>query len=158
MPYSTKVKAINEMPNPTAKTGVMRFLGMVNYLSSYIPNKSEITRPLRELLKEDSVWHWGEAHDKAVQNLKQILSTEPVLRYYDCNKKLVIQADASKHGLGACLMQEKQPIAYASRALTTTELQYAQIEKELFAIVFAAEKFHHYVYGVQVGNIRILEI
>jgi hypothetical protein len=66
----------------------MRFLGMVNYLSSYIPNKSEITRPLRELLKEDCVWHWGEAQDKAVQNLKQILYTEPVLYMTVTNKHI----------------------------------------------------------------------
>ena len=54
------------------------------------------------------------------------------------------------HGLGACLMQDGHPVAYASRSLTPTEVQYAQIEKELLAIVFAMEKFETYLYGRKV--------
>ena len=60
---------------------------------------------------------------------------------------VVIECDASQHGLGACLMQCEQPVAYASRALTVSETNYAQIEKELLAIVFAVQKFDSYVYG-----------
>ena len=78
-----------------------------------------------------------------------MLSKEPLLRYYDSKKPVTIQADASSTGLEACLMQEGQPISYASRALTETEQQYAQIEKELLAIVFMAEKFNHYIYGAE---------
>lgn len=54
------------------------------------------------------------------------------------------------HGLGACLMQNGQPVAFASRSLTPTEVQYAQIEKELLAIVFGMEKFKTYLYGRKV--------
>ena len=57
------------------------------------------------------------------------------------------QADASEHGLGACLLQKGKPIAYASRSLNSAESNYAQIEKELLAIVFACQKFNHYIYG-----------
>ena len=59
----------------------------------------------------------------------------------------MLQGDASDTGLGACLMQEGHQIAHASRALTSAEQNYAQIEKELLAIVFGTEKFEHYVYG-----------
>ena len=59
----------------------------------------------------------------------------------------MIQCDASEKGLGAALLQEGQPIAFASRALTDTETRYAQIEKEMLAIVFAAEKFDQYTFG-----------
>lgn len=59
----------------------------------------------------------------------------------------MIQCDASSTGLGACLLQDNHPIAYASRSLTTAEQNYSQIEKELLAICFATEKFNQYVYG-----------
>ena len=69
---------------------------------------------------------------------------------YDESKNVTIQCDASSNGLGACLMQEGKPIAYASRSLTSTEQRWFQIEKELLAIVFAAERFHQYIYGKEV--------
>lgn len=66
-------------------------------------------------------------------------------------KTVVIQADASKYVLGACLMQDGHPIAYAPRALTDTEKNYAQIEKELLANVFSVKRSHQYVCGVKVN-------
>ncbi|KAL6476523.1 hypothetical protein MHYP_G00150220 [Metynnis hypsauchen] len=81
------------------------------------------------------------------QHLKERLLREP--KYFHPAKQLVIQADASKDGLGAWLLQEVQPIAYVSRALTSTEKNYAQTEKELLAIVYSDKKFHQYVYGVK---------
>ena len=68
--------------------------------------------------------------------MKKLISTPPVLKYYEPNKDLTLQCDASDHGLGAALIQEGKPVAFASRALTHTEKQYAQIEKELLAIVW----------------------
>ena len=62
-----------------------------------------------------------------------------------------IQADASQHGLGACLLQKAQLVAYASRSLNSAENNYAQIEKELLAIVFVCEKFHYYIYGFPIN-------
>ena len=71
----------------------------------------------------------------------------------------VLQCDASMNGLGACLLQNNQPVAYASRSLTTTEVQYAQIEKEMLAIVFGMERFESYLYGrnvkVESDHIRV---
>ena len=62
----------------------------------------------------------------------------------------VLQCDAPLNGLAACLMQNNQPVAYASRSLKQTEVQYAQIEKEMLAIVFGMEKFETYLYGRKV--------
>ena len=75
-----------------------------------------------------------------------MVTQPPVLKFYEPKKELVIQCDASEHGLGAALMQEGKPLAFASRALTPAERNYAQIE-ELLAIVFAAECFNQYTYG-----------
>ena len=65
----------------------------------------------------------------------------PVTRTPVLNEEVTIQCDASLSGLGAALLQKGQPVAYASRALTPAETRYAQIEKELLAIVFACEIF-----------------
>ena len=73
-------------------------------------------------------------------------SNAPVLRYYDVGKDVTIQADVSNTGLGDALMQEGQSMCFASRAITETEQNYAQIEKELLAIVFACERFNDYIY------------
>ena len=69
-------------------------------------------------------------------------------------KGVTIQADASQTGLGAALMQDGQPISYASRAMTDTEQNYAQTEKELLAIVFAYERFNNYIYGRNVVHVE----
>ena len=149
-PDLEKVKAITEMPKPEEKKALQRLLGMVKYLSQYIPGESDMTKPLRDLLKDDVDWRWEPEHDRALEQVKQALSREPVLRFYDVAKPVQIQADASQSGLGACLLQEGQPVAYASRTMTSAEVNYAQIEKEMLAMTYACEKFHPYIYGKQV--------
>ena len=111
---------------------------------------STITHPIRELLKSDNKYSWGEPQIKAFSEIKQVLSAAPVLAYFDVNKPVTITCDASQSGLGALLLQDDKPIAYASRALTDPETRYAQIEKELLAVVFAFTRFHQYVYGKEV--------
>ena len=71
----------------------------------------------------------------------------PVLRYYILQEEVTLQCDAPQTGLGAALMQNGQPVANASHALTSTKTQYALIEKELLAIVFACDHFEVYQYG-----------
>jgi len=108
--------------------------------------------PIRELLRRDTQFHWDPTvHGRAFDKLKAMLSSDLVLRYYDVSKPAVVQCDSSQSGLGAVLLIEGRPVQYASRALTGTEQQYAQIEKELLAIVFAMERFHTYVYGRKVS-------
>ena len=143
-----KVDALVKMPPPVDKQGVSRILGMATYLSRYISNFSEITSPLRELVKKDNEFVWDPTfHGKAFDELKRLLSIQAVLAYYDVGKAATIQCDSSKSGLGGALLQEGKIVECVSRALTQTEQQYAQIEKELLAIVYAMERLHTYVYG-----------
>ena len=79
-----------------------------------------------------------------------MIISAPVLAYYDVTKPVVIQCDASKSGLGPPLLQEGRPIAFSSHVMSQTEQKYAQIEKELLAIVFACEKFDQYLFGSDV--------
>ena len=145
-PDPDKVSAIVNMDTPADVKAVQRFLGTVTYLSKFIPNFSIITEPLRALIKSDMPWTLTETQQAAFDKLKQLVVVSPVLRYYDTSKPAVIQTDASSTGLGSCLMQDGAPIAFASRALTDCETRYAQIEKEMLAIVFACEKFARYIY------------
>ena len=143
----TKVKDIVDMPNPTDVAGVQRLLGLAQYLAKFLPHLSDITKPLRELTRNDTDWMWESSQQNAVDTLKKAVGSTPVLRYYNLADEVTIQCDASQSGLGAALMQNGQPVAYASRALTPPETRYAQIEKELLAIVFACDRFEAYIYG-----------
>jgi len=97
----------------------------------------------------DIAFRWDETvHGKALRKLGKMLTTAPVLNYYDVSKPIVVQTDASSSGLGAVILQDRKPVEYASRAMTRVERDsYAQIEKEMLAIVFALQRFDTYVYA-----------
>ena len=135
------------MKPPVDKAGVERLRGTVNYLSRFVPKLSDVMRLISDLTRPDVEWTWDSVHDKAFEEIKHLLTQAPVLAYFDSTKELSIQCDASGQGLGAALLQEGRPLAYASRALSDTETRYATIEKEMLAIVFALEKWHQYTYG-----------
>ena len=145
-----KIKAVLEIPTPTDVASVRRFIGFTNYLSKFLPRLSDALEPLRKLTLSDVEWLWSDVHDDAVRQVKLLVSNAPVLKYFDSTESLTLQCDESDKGLGAVLLQKGQPIAYASRALTDAETRYAQIEKELLAVVYGLEKFHTYTYAREV--------
>ncbi|XP_023806683.1 uncharacterized protein K02A2.6-like [Oryzias latipes] len=149
-PDPKKTSAINNMERPTNKDEVRRFLGMVTYLAKFVPQLATLTTPVRSLLEQKNEWIWSHEQEQSFRKLKEVLTQEPVLKFYDPEKRTRISADASQHGLGAVLLQQHDeqwlPVAYASRALTGAESRYAQIEKELLASMYACERVHQYVY------------
>ena len=90
---------------------------------------------------------WEHEQHQVFDVLKRCITTAPVLSYYDVKKDVNLTCDVSQYGLGTAI---PKPVAYASRSLTQTEQHYAQIEKELLAIVFSCWKFHQYIYGKSV--------
>ena len=146
-PDEDKVRAVVEMKPPKNVKELETFLGMVTYVSRFIPNVSEKTSILRNLLRKNIVWRWDIMHENAFNEIKQILSKQPVLQYFNFNDDITLSVDSSQSGLGAVLLQNGLPVAYASKALTDTQKSYAQIEKETLAVVFGCEKFHQYVFG-----------
>ena len=146
-PDPSKIDAIKRMEAPSTKQELQSFLGMVNYLSSYIHHMSDLTSNLRNLLKKDSLFQWTETHEAEFQMLKKAISKDVNLQYFDPKKPVVLQVDASQVGLGAALLQDSKVIAYASKSLTPAETRYANIEREMLAVVFGCLKFHHYLYG-----------
>ena len=147
-PDTRKTEAITEMPTPRNREELQRFLGMLTYLNKFIPNLSQVASPLRTLLEKSVEWHWHNEQEQSFKTLKKLVIEAPVLKYFDPHKPTKLSVDASSKGLGAVLSQVGHPIAYASRALTQTQQNYAQIEKEMLAIVFGCTRFHEYIYGL----------
>ena len=96
------------------------------------------------------MWRWDPEHQRVFDGIKSVISSLPVLAYFDAKAEHTIQCDASKQGLGAVLLQEGQPVMYISRTLTETEQRYSNIECELLAVVFALERLDHYTAGYRV--------
>ena len=144
-PDPDKVAAIKNMPKPTSKPEVLTLLGFLNYLSKFLPKLSEVSAPLRELTTNQAKFTWARQHDETFATIKQLVIQHPVLKFYNIEEEVTIQTDASEKGLDAVLLQNGQPVAFASRTLSPTEQRYATIEKECLAIVFGCERFNQYV-------------
>ena len=123
----SKIETIVKMSPPKTETDLKSFLGMVNYLGQYTP-------ALDGLYKKDTVWRWDPEHQRAFEGIKSVISSLPVLAYFDVKSEHTIQCDASKQGLGAVLLQEGKPVMYISRTLIETEQRYSNIECELLAV------------------------
>ena len=143
-------KAIKELPEPKNLKDLQRFLGMINFIGSYISNLSLRTTQLRSLLRKDIKWQWTQSHRDEFIALKEVVASTPVLIYLDPSKEITLSVDASKDALGAVIIHENRPIAYASTTLRNTQSVYSQIEKELLAVVYGCLKFHQYIYGREV--------
>lgn len=150
-PTDDKIAAIKMFRQPKTAEEIRSFLGLVNYIGKFIANLATLTEPLRKLTKKDTKFEWCEEQQKAFDELKTHLSSHLVLGYYDVKDRTQLYADASPVGLGAVLIQfnNDQPrvISYASKSLSETEMRYCQTEKEALALVWAAERFHFYLYG-----------
>ena len=143
----TKVKAITKMPQSINLKDLQTFLGMIQYLSKFSPRIAELTEPLWDLTKKHAPYVWGPEHNPAFNNIKKELVQAPILRYYNLKKQTVLQTDASIKELGACLLQDGHPIYFASKSLQDMECGYVAIELEAFAVAWAMEKFHHFLYA-----------
>ena len=146
-PDPGKVNAVHALPAPTNVSELQEFLGLVTYLSPFIPGLSTLTAPLRELLKKDTDFSWNCTYDITFERVKEAVISDTPLRYFDPSLPVTIQVDASQVGLGAGLLQNGKRITFASKALTETECQYTNIEREMLAAAFGAERFHTYIYG-----------
>lgn len=141
------IQAILELEEPKNKKELLRILGMLNYLTKYIPNLSNLVSTLRELIKINANFLWTKDHSEIFSKIKNLLTKVPNLKIFDNKLPIEIQCDASQNGVGGCLLQQGQPVAFCSRSMTETEKRYSQIEKEMLTICFSLNKFHHYVYG-----------
>ena len=100
----SKVTAIHNMPPPEIPSQLPKFLGMVTYLSPFVPSLSSFTAPLCDLLKKDVEFTWNETYQDAFDSVKSLVCSDTTLHYFDIHRPVIIQVDASKKGLGAALL------------------------------------------------------
>ncbi|GJP84341.1 hypothetical protein CLOP_g14407 [Closterium sp. NIES-67] len=130
---------------------LQQFLGFANYYNRFVPQYAKLAAPLTNLLKKNTPYKWEPKHQEAVEQLKQALTSAPVLILPDSERDYVIKADASDQAVGAVLMQDQgnglQPIAYLSKKLHGAELNYPIHDKEALAIVIAFKAWRCYLKG-----------
>lgn len=146
-PDPERIKSIRVMKHPANKKDLQTYLGVINYMRSFIPNLSELTASFRDLLKKNVIFTWTQKHTEIFEQIKTLIVNSPLLVPFDERKEIKIQCDASQNGLGCCLLQDNKPIAFASRSLTDSEKHYSQIEKEFLSILFSCRKFSFFTYG-----------
>ena len=146
-PDPKKTESILKMQFPPDKETMHSFLGLVNFLNRYTPRLAELCSPLRKLILKDSHYSPGDTEHAAFDAIKAEFQKKIILPYFDRNKETILQTDVSKKGFGAVILQEEQPIYYASTALTSAEKNYHNLEREAKAAVWGMEKFHYFLYG-----------
>ena len=134
-----KVGTIHKMSVPVTATQVQKFLGLVIYLSPFIPSLSSFTLPLCELLKKETEFIWYNSYQEAFDKVKSMVYKDTTLWRFNICKSVTVKVDTSQKGLGTALFQDGHPVAFASKALTPVEQCYANIEHELLTSVFGAE-------------------
>ena len=141
----TITEAIVQAPPPQNTQELRSFLGMLNYYGKFIPNLATLLHPLNGLLRFGVKWQWLAQCRQAFEKAKEALQASSVSVHYDTDLPLVLAADASSYGVGAVISHmlpsgEEKRIAFASRTLTRSEENYAQLEEAL-ALVFGVKKF-----------------
>uniref|UniRef100_A0A1B6E8Y4 RNA-directed DNA polymerase n=1 Tax=Clastoptera arizonana TaxID=38151 RepID=A0A1B6E8Y4_9HEMI len=151
-PNPDKIKVIKNYPIPKTTKQIKGFLGLLGYYRKFIKNFAKITKPFTNCLKKDVKINIDDPdYINCFETCKDILSNEPLLQYPDFKKEFILTTDASNYAVGGILSQIKNghdlPIAYASRTLNNSEINYSAIEKELLAIVWATKHFRPYLFG-----------
>lgn len=150
-PNPDKIKAIKNYPIPKTITEIKRFLGLLGYYRKFIPDFARIAKPLTQCLKKGSKIVIDKNYSDCFEKCKALLTNDPILQYPDFSKEFLLTTDASNVAVGAILSQgaigSDKPIAYASRTLNSSEMNYSTIEKELLAIVWATKYFRPYLFG-----------
>ena len=165
-PDPQKIRALTKMPAPQNKKELQAFLGIINYLSKFSPDMSEVCKPLRKLMSSKAMWIWDASYQQQFEKAKLLIKVEMCMKFYVDTKPLYFETDTSGIGLGAALLQHRdntvcqkgtvpdntilQPITFASKSLMGAKWRYSNIECKALAILHGLEKFHHYCFGREV--------
>ncbi len=150
-PNPNLVSKILQWPIPQNVSEVRQFLGLASYYRRFIRNFSKVAKPLTELTCKDAQLTWKNKHEEAFNEIKKALTGPSIMAYPQHEGKYILDTDACDVGIGAVLSQiqddNERVIAYASRSLNKSERNYCVTDKELLAVRYFVEYFHHYLLG-----------
>ena len=161
-PLPEKLEAVRKMPPPTTPKEVRQFLGLVEYYRKFVPKFADIARPLTNLTKLDVPYEWTNRCQEAFEFLKQMLLKEPILKYPDPSRPYTLFTDASKFAWACVLTQEYEhefdgkkrkilhPITYMSGLFKGSQVNWATLTKEAYAIYVSVKKLDHYIQDAEV--------
>ena len=146
-----KTDIVKNFPRPRNRKEVKSFLGLCNFYRRYIKGYSDIANPLNQLLKKDiKRLKWTDECDKAFKDLKNKLTSPPILAFPNLNKSFRVAVDASDFAISYILSQfdennQEKVIAYGGRSLRGSEKKWSVTEKEGLALVEAVKTYHPYL-------------
>ena len=161
-PLPNKLDSIKHMPVPNSTKEIKQFLGLTGYYRKFVPRFADISRPLTTLTKKDVKFEWTSAYQKSFELLKEALCGEPVLKYADTSKLHTLYTDASKYGWAGVLTQPHimtidgkstttdHPVAFVSGLFRGSQLNWAALTKEAFAIYMSVKKLSFYLTDAQI--------
>ena len=158
-PLPEKLESIRKMPAPRTAKEVKQFLGLIGYYRKFVPHFADISRPLTKLMHHNVVFEWTEQCSKAFNHLRELLMEYPILRYPDPKQGYILYTDASGIGWSGVLTQEhmddkgkakNHPICYVSRQFRGSQLNWAALTKEAYAIYMSVRRLSFYVTDVEV--------
>lgn len=153
-PGRRKIDAVEKFPQPTDQHKVRQFIGLASFFRRFIRNFSTIARPLTQLLKRDTKWHWDSLEQEAFDKLKQELTKRPVLAFYNPDFETQLHTDASKAGIAGILVQRPSKdapfsaVAYYSRQTSPEESRFTSYDLETLAVVSSLQRFRVYLLGI----------
>ena len=164
-PDPQKISALTEMLAPKNKKELQAFLGIINYLSKFSPDTSEVCEPLRKLTSSEAMWAWDASYQQRFEKAKSLIKVEMCMKFYE-TKMLYLETDVSGIGLRAALLQLRDnttcqthmapdntilcPITFVSKSLMGAECRYSNIKCKALGILHGLDKFHHYCFSREV--------
>ena len=157
-----KLDSIKHMPVPNSTKEIKQFLGLTGYYRKFVPGFADISRPLTTLTKKDVKYEWTSACQKSFELLKEALCGDPVLKYADTSKPYTLYTDASKYGWAGVLTQPytttidgkstttDHPVAFVSGLFRGSQLNWAALMKEAFAIYMSVKNLSFYLTDAQI--------
>ena len=161
-PLKDKLDSIRDMPAPRNSKEVKQFLGLVGYYRKFVPCFAALSRPLSKLTCKDKVFECTQECKKAFITLKERLCAQPILQYADTTKGYTLYTDASKYGWAGVLTQlhttvidgktitTDHPIAYVSGLFRGSQINWAALTKEAYAIYMSVKKLSFYLTDAEV--------
>ncbi|CAA7032390.1 unnamed protein product [Microthlaspi erraticum] len=142
-----KIEAIRDWPRPSSATEIRSFLGLAGYYRRFVKGFATMAQPMTKLTGKDVPFIWSAECEESFSQLKEMLTTTPVLALPEPGKPYMVYTDASGIGLGCVLMQEGRVIAYASRQWQGSERNRPTHDLELGAVIFALKIWRSYLLG-----------